>query len=73
MQELLFTFSPGGGCHPSSTGLILEDKIREFEMEMERLASRAENLRAQNDVLERTLQVGIVVTELGSPNFKAHC
>jgi hypothetical protein len=35
---------------------LLEGKLHEFEMEMERLSSKIEHLRSQNDVLSLTLQ-----------------
>ena len=37
-------------------GCIAEEKVREFEIETERLSSRLEHLRTQNDVLTLNLE-----------------
>ena len=53
MRELSHSFaaataSPGGGG-------AVAGKMREFEIEMERLASKIEHLKSQNEVLSITL------------------
>lgn len=42
--------------HSCQTGQFDEEKLREFEIETERLNSRIENLRCQNDVLSLNLE-----------------
>lgn len=51
MRELSHSF---GAAAASSEGAVA-GKMREFEIEMERLASKIEHLKAQNEVLSITL------------------
>ena len=51
----------GTGCGTNDKNAMqrrtaVENKLQEFEIEMERLSSRIEHLRSQNDVLNLSLQ-----------------
>ena len=41
--------------HNNRRSVFLESKLKEFEIEMERLSSRIEHLKSQNEVLNLTL------------------
>ena len=41
--------------HHNRRSVFLESKLKEFEIEMERLSSRIEHLKSQNEVLTLTL------------------
>ncbi len=54
MRELGHTFADSGNGSSNSSVMMLS-KVKEFEIEMERLASRIEHLKAQNEVLSLAL------------------
>ena len=47
--------STDGPSRRASQALLMESKLQEFEIEMERLCSRMEHLKAQNEVLTMSL------------------
>lgn len=51
VQEMGAQFSSSSGA-----ASLMESKLQEFEIEMERMSSKIEHLRSQNDVLTMTLE-----------------
>ena len=55
MRELSHSFASATAADVASPGGAVAGKMREFEIEMERLASKTEHLKAQNEVLSIAL------------------